>query len=124
MLLICILFYKEISATKYIKYLNIFSLCRHFICGRRTAPLVSAQDEDEDVASEHQRVASGAADSDILQVNQLTKVYQHLNKKVHAVKSLSVGIPAGEVGRHLQVPVSLIPHKRTMQIVQRKSLLA
>lgn len=78
---------------------------------------MSAQDEDEDVASEHQRVASGAADSDILQVNQLTKVYQHLNKKVHAVKSLSVGIPAGEVWRRLQVPVSLIPHKRTMQVV-------
>lgn len=56
------------------------------------------EDEDEDVASEHQRVASGAASSDILQVNQLTKVYQHLNKKVHAVKRLSVGIPAGEVG--------------------------
>lgn len=68
-------------------------------------PQVSTGDVDEDVSSEHQRVASGAADSDILQVNQLTKVYQHLNKKVHAVKSLSVGIPAGEVGRHLQDPV-------------------
>lgn len=60
-------------------------------------PQVACEDEDEDVATEHLRVSSGAASSDILQVNQLTKVYQHLNKKVHAVKRLSVGIPAGEV---------------------------
>uniref|UniRef100_A0A669E9I1 ATP binding cassette subfamily A member 12 n=1 Tax=Oreochromis niloticus TaxID=8128 RepID=A0A669E9I1_ORENI len=53
-------------------------------------------DQDEDVVSEHLRVASGAASSDILQVNRLTKIYQHLSKKVHAVKNLSVGIPAGE----------------------------
>lgn len=55
------------------------------------------EDEDEDVSAEHQRVASGAACSDLLQVIQLTKVYQHLKRKVHAVKKLSVGIPAGEV---------------------------
>lgn len=55
------------------------------------------EDEDEDVSAEHQRVASGAASSDLLQVIQLTKVYQHLKRKVHAVKKLSVGIPAGEV---------------------------
>lgn len=54
-------------------------------------------DQDEDVVSEHLRVASGAASSDILQINRLTKIYQHLTKKVHAVKNLSVGIPAGEV---------------------------
>ncbi|KAM3607617.1 uncharacterized protein V6R79_010758 [Siganus canaliculatus] len=66
------------------------------ICGRKVVPQVSLKDEDEDVAAEHLRVSSGAASSDILQVNQLTKVYQHLNKKVHAVKRLSVGIPAGE----------------------------
>lgn len=55
------------------------------------------EDEDEDVSAEHQRVASGAASSDLLQVIRLTKVYQHLKRKVHAVKKLSVGIPAGEV---------------------------
>lgn len=55
------------------------------------------EDEDEDVSAEHQRVASGAGSSDLLQVIQLTKVYQHLKRKVHAVKKLSVGIPAGEV---------------------------
>ncbi|XP_040913792.1 ATP-binding cassette sub-family A member 12 [Toxotes jaculatrix] len=69
---------------------------RHLICGRKTVPQVACEDEDEDVAAEHLRVSSGAASSDILQVNQLTKVYQHLKKKVHAVKRLSVGIPAGE----------------------------
>ncbi|TKS67350.1 ATP-binding cassette sub-family A member 12 [Collichthys lucidus] len=69
---------------------------RHLICGRKTVPQVTSEDEDEDVATEHQRVSSGAASSDILQVTQLTKVYQHLKKKVCAVKKLSVGIPAGE----------------------------
>uniref|UniRef100_A0A8C7R909 ATP-binding cassette, sub-family A (ABC1), member 12 n=1 Tax=Oncorhynchus mykiss TaxID=8022 RepID=A0A8C7R909_ONCMY len=54
------------------------------------------QDEDEDVVAECQRVTSGAAVTDLLQVNQLTKVYHHLAKKVQAVKRLSVGIPAGE----------------------------
>ncbi|XP_070831676.1 uncharacterized protein abca12 [Chaetodon trifascialis] len=69
---------------------------RHLILGRKTVPQVSDEDEDEDVVAEHLRVSSGAASTDILQVSQLTKVYQHLNKKVHAVKRLSVGIPAGE----------------------------
>ncbi|XP_069010699.1 uncharacterized protein abca12 [Embiotoca jacksoni] len=69
---------------------------RHMILGRKTVPQVSCEDRDEDVVAEHVRVSSGAANSDILQVNQLTKVYQHLKKKVHAVKKLSVGIPRGE----------------------------
>uniref|UniRef100_A0A8C4EHN3 ATP-binding cassette, sub-family A (ABC1), member 12 n=1 Tax=Dicentrarchus labrax TaxID=13489 RepID=A0A8C4EHN3_DICLA len=63
---------------------------------RKTVPQGACEDEDEDVAAEHLRVSSGAASSDLLQVNQLTKVYQHLKKKVPAVKKLSVGIPAGE----------------------------
>uniref|UniRef100_A0A674CCR5 ATP binding cassette subfamily A member 12 n=1 Tax=Salmo trutta TaxID=8032 RepID=A0A674CCR5_SALTR len=61
-------------------------------CGDRELYL----DEDEDVVAECQRVTSGAAVTDLLQVNQLTKVYHHLAKKVQAVKRLSVGIPAGE----------------------------
>uniref|UniRef100_A0A8C4GN07 ATP-binding cassette, sub-family A (ABC1), member 12 n=1 Tax=Dicentrarchus labrax TaxID=13489 RepID=A0A8C4GN07_DICLA len=69
---------------------------RHLICSRKTVPQGACEDEDEDVAAEHLRVSSGAASSDLLQVNQLTKVYQHLKKKVPAVKKLSVGIPAGE----------------------------
>ncbi|XP_070770245.1 uncharacterized protein abca12 [Enoplosus armatus] len=69
---------------------------RHLIWGRKAVPKVACEDVDEDVEAEHLRVSSGAASSDVLQVNQLTKVYQHLKKKVHAVKRLSVGIPAGE----------------------------
>nr|XP_019945693.1 PREDICTED: ATP-binding cassette sub-family A member 12 [Paralichthys olivaceus] len=78
--------------------LNKFLLrkVRHLICGRKTLPRVAGEDEDEDVAAEHLRVSSGAANMDILQVNQLTKIYQHLKRKVPAVKRLSVGIPAGE----------------------------
>ncbi|XP_067300426.1 uncharacterized protein abca12 isoform X2 [Pseudorasbora parva] len=52
--------------------------------------------EDEDVVAERFRVDRGDASADILQVNELTKVYQNLSKRVHAVKRLSVGIPAGE----------------------------
>ncbi|KAM4558332.1 uncharacterized protein abca12 [Odontesthes bonariensis] len=69
---------------------------RDAVLGRKTVHQVPPKDEDEDVAAEHLRVSSGAASSDLLQVNNLTKVYQHLKKKVHAVKRLSVGIPAGE----------------------------
>ncbi|KAM9487078.1 uncharacterized protein abca12 [Clarias gariepinus] len=54
------------------------------------------QDVDEDVLAERQRVDSGAAGSDLLQVSQLTKVYRHLNRRVQAVNKLSFGIPAGE----------------------------
>ncbi|XP_068185436.1 glucosylceramide transporter ABCA12 [Antennarius striatus] len=69
---------------------------RNLICGKKTVQHVSLEDVDEDVASEHIRVSSGAASSDILQVKQLTKVYQHLKRKTCVVKMLSVGIPAGE----------------------------
>ncbi|XP_076025938.1 uncharacterized protein abca12 [Genypterus blacodes] len=69
---------------------------RHAIMGRKKVPEGICEDEDEDVVAEHDRVTSGAASSDILQVNQLTKIYQHLKKKMYAVKRLSVGIPAGE----------------------------
>ncbi|PWA31216.1 hypothetical protein CCH79_00002910, partial [Gambusia affinis] len=69
---------------------------RHLILGRKTLPQSDLEEEDEDVATENLRVASGAASSDILQINQLTKIYQHFSKKVPVVKKLSVGIPAGE----------------------------
>uniref|UniRef100_A0A3B4BHQ8 ABC transporter domain-containing protein n=1 Tax=Periophthalmus magnuspinnatus TaxID=409849 RepID=A0A3B4BHQ8_9GOBI len=71
-------------------------LNKGLILRRKPVPLVPCVEEDEDVAAEHLRVSSGAASSDVLQVNQLTKVYQHLNKKVPAVKKLSLGVPAGE----------------------------
>uniref|UniRef100_A0A3B3Y4Z8 ABC transporter domain-containing protein n=1 Tax=Poecilia mexicana TaxID=48701 RepID=A0A3B3Y4Z8_9TELE len=49
---------------------------------RKTLPQSELEEEDEDVATENLRVASGAASSDLLQINQLTKVYQHFSKKV------------------------------------------
>lgn len=72
-------------------------------------PQVASEDEDEDVMAEHLRVSSGAASSDVLQVNQLSKVYQHLKKKIHAVKRLSVGIPAGEVSlySYYELPIQI-----------------
>uniref|UniRef100_A0A8C5HN15 ATP-binding cassette, sub-family A (ABC1), member 12 n=1 Tax=Gouania willdenowi TaxID=441366 RepID=A0A8C5HN15_GOUWI len=63
---------------------------------KKTVPNVACEDMDEDVLAEHQRVSSGAATSDVLQVNQLTKIYENFRNKVHAVKKVSVGIPAGE----------------------------
>lgn len=69
---------------------------RHLILRKKAVLPLACEDEDEDVAAEHCRVSSGAACSDVLQVNQLTKVYQHLKKKVPAVKQLSLGVPAGE----------------------------
>ncbi|TTA11863.1 ATP-binding cassette sub-family A member 12 [Bagarius yarrelli] len=65
---------------------------------RRPVPHKGSQDVDidEDVLAERQRVDSGAAGSDLLQVSQLSKVYRHLKRRVQAVKKLSFGIPAGE----------------------------
>ena len=73
------------------------SLTRRLFSRRKSVPQTGSSDEDEDVLAERQRVDNGAAGSDLLQVSQLTKVYQHLNRKVQAVKKLSFGIPAGEV---------------------------
>uniref|UniRef100_A0A3B3UCG3 ATP binding cassette subfamily A member 12 n=1 Tax=Poecilia latipinna TaxID=48699 RepID=A0A3B3UCG3_9TELE len=75
---------------------SLIRTVRHLILGRKTLHQSELEEEDEDVATENLRVASGAASSDLLQINQLTKVYQHFSKKVPAVKKLSVGIPAGE----------------------------
>lgn len=70
---------------------------------RHSAPQTGSQGEDvdEDVRAEHQRVDSGAAGSDLLQVSQLTKIYRHLNRQVQAVNKLSFGIPAGEVSQEI-----------------------
>uniref|UniRef100_W5MAB7 ATP binding cassette subfamily A member 12 n=1 Tax=Lepisosteus oculatus TaxID=7918 RepID=W5MAB7_LEPOC len=68
---------------------------RSLLC-RRSVPDLLERDEDEDVVAERHRVESQGASSDVLQVSQLNKVYQNLSKKVHAVRRLSVGIPAGE----------------------------
>ncbi|XP_048050303.1 glucosylceramide transporter ABCA12 isoform X2 [Megalobrama amblycephala] len=69
---------------------------RHLFCWKKNVVQSYSPNEDEDVVAERLRVARGDASADILQVNQLTKVYQYLSKRVQAVKKLSVGIPAGE----------------------------
>uniref|UniRef100_A0A7N5ZRN0 P-type phospholipid transporter n=1 Tax=Anabas testudineus TaxID=64144 RepID=A0A7N5ZRN0_ANATE len=51
-------------------------------------------EEDEDVARERQRILSGAGQSDILELRQLTKIYKRKQKP--AVDRLCVGIPPGE----------------------------
>lgn len=77
--------------------MHLCFLHRHLFCWKRNIIQSYSPNEDEDVVAECLRVDRGDASVDILQVNQLTKVYQNLSKRVQAVKSLSVGIPAGEV---------------------------
>ncbi|XP_016410236.1 uncharacterized protein LOC107741931 [Sinocyclocheilus rhinocerous] len=69
---------------------------RWLVCWKKNVVQSYSPNEDEDVVAERLRVDCGDANADILQVNHLTKVYQNLNKRVQAVKRLSVGIPAGE----------------------------
>uniref|UniRef100_A0A673IZB5 ATP-binding cassette, sub-family A (ABC1), member 12 n=1 Tax=Sinocyclocheilus rhinocerous TaxID=307959 RepID=A0A673IZB5_9TELE len=72
------------------------TLLRKVRCWKKNVVQSYSPNEDEDVVAERLRVDRGDASADILQVNHLTKVYQNLNKRVQAVKRLSVGIPAGE----------------------------
>ncbi|KAM8909147.1 phospholipid-transporting ATPase ABCA1-like isoform 2-T2 [Spinachia spinachia] len=51
-------------------------------------------DEDEDVARERQRIVQGLGHGDILELRQLTKVFERKQKP--AVDRLCVGIPPGE----------------------------
>ncbi|XP_068803956.1 glucosylceramide transporter ABCA12 isoform X2 [Struthio camelus] len=53
-------------------------------------------DEDEDVRAERNRVESGKADFDVVQLQNLTKIYHLPHKRIVAVKNISLGIPAGE----------------------------
>ncbi|KAF5903351.1 ATP-binding cassette sub-family A member 1-like [Clarias magur] len=68
---------------------------RFFIKPRALRPKLSPiGEEDEDVARERQRIVSGAGQGDILELRELTKVYER--KKKPAVDRLCVGIPPGE----------------------------
>ncbi|XP_010217767.1 PREDICTED: ATP-binding cassette sub-family A member 12 [Tinamus guttatus] len=53
-------------------------------------------EEDEDVRGERHRVESGKADFDVVQLQNLTKIYHLPHKRIMAVKNISLGIPAGE----------------------------
>jgi ATP-binding cassette, subfamily A (ABC1), member 3 len=65
-----------------------------FICHHESGPdITTALPEDEDVLNEQNRVLSGGANSDLIVLSQLSKVYA--NGKI-AVNNLSLGIPHGE----------------------------
>uniref|UniRef100_A0A669ETI5 P-type phospholipid transporter n=1 Tax=Oreochromis niloticus TaxID=8128 RepID=A0A669ETI5_ORENI len=53
-----------------------------------------AQDEDDDVAAERQRIYDGGSKADILQIRDLSKTY--VGRKRAAVDRICVGVPAGE----------------------------
>ncbi|XP_035527331.1 retinal-specific phospholipid-transporting ATPase ABCA4-like isoform X2 [Morone saxatilis] len=54
----------------------------------------STQDEDDDVATERQRIYDGGSKTDILQIRNLSKTY--VGRKRAAVDRICVGVPAGE----------------------------
>ncbi|XP_059827445.1 ATP-binding cassette sub-family A member 13-like [Hypanus sabinus] len=56
----------------------------------------AADNGDEDVKQECQRVLNGEASNDVIQIHDLKKSYYILNKKVSAVKGITVGVPMGE----------------------------
>ncbi|KFP57270.1 ATP-binding cassette sub-family A member 12, partial [Cathartes aura] len=58
--------------------------------------LPPAAEEDGDVQAERNRVESGKADFDVVQLQNLTKIYYLPHKRIMAVKNISLGIPAGE----------------------------
>ncbi|TSK45874.1 ATP-binding cassette sub-family A member 1 [Bagarius yarrelli] len=68
---------------------------RFFIKPKAVRPKLSPiGEEDEDVARERQKIMSGAGHGDILELRELTKVYERKEKP--AVDRLCVGIPPGE----------------------------
>ncbi|XP_034641961.1 ATP-binding cassette sub-family A member 12 [Trachemys scripta elegans] len=62
----------------------------------RPPRLLEAADEDKDVQAERERVESGQADVDMVQLQSLTKIYHLPLRRIMAVKNVSIGIPAGE----------------------------
>ncbi|XP_010120287.1 PREDICTED: ATP-binding cassette sub-family A member 12 [Chlamydotis macqueenii] len=58
--------------------------------------LPHAAEEDGDVQAERNRVESGKADFDVVQLQNLTKIYHLPHKRIVAVKNISLGVPAGE----------------------------
>ncbi|XP_044287962.1 glucosylceramide transporter ABCA12 [Varanus komodoensis] len=56
----------------------------------------SEEEEDKDVQAEGERVTLGLADYDMLQLQNLTRIYHLPHRQIMAVKNVTVGIPAGE----------------------------
>ncbi len=67
-----------------------------------TASLPLPLDTDDEVCSERSKVKEGEGGSDILTIEDLSRVYHtnlHRNRKV-AVNQLCLGVKKGEVGQH------------------------
>ena len=75
------------------KFVRIIT-CRWMCGGNKSSDGVEyALADDEDVVAENERIAAGEANTDLIVVDQLSKVYD--NGKV-AVNNLSLGIPPGQ----------------------------
>uniref|UniRef100_H3B2R0 ATP binding cassette subfamily A member 12 n=1 Tax=Latimeria chalumnae TaxID=7897 RepID=H3B2R0_LATCH len=73
-----------------------FRLLLRQITHQRSQVQVTPVHEDEDVKAEREHIEAGGSDTDLLQLDHLTKIYQHRQKKATAVNNICVGIPAGE----------------------------
>ncbi|OCT63756.1 hypothetical protein XELAEV_18044852mg [Xenopus laevis] len=65
-------------------------------CMKSYLAVTKNPEEDEDVSAERERVDSGQAATDLLQLQGLTKVYHHVGKSMVAVNNMTLSIPAGE----------------------------
>lgn len=76
--------------------------------------LLEAADEDKDVQAERERVESGRADVDVVQLQSLSKIYHLPLRRIMAVKNVSIGIPAGEVSKQAMA-VAASPLENVLQ---------
>ncbi|XP_026563515.1 ATP-binding cassette sub-family A member 12 isoform X1 [Pseudonaja textilis] len=53
-------------------------------------------EEDKDVRAERERVTLGLSDCDVLQLQNLSKIYHLPYRRIVAVRNVNIGIPAGE----------------------------
>jgi ATP-binding cassette, subfamily A (ABC1), member 3 len=87
-------------------FLGLFT-CSCF-CNQETgSDITTALPDDEDVLNEQNRVLSGVANSDLIVLSQLSKVYA--NGKI-AVNNLSLGIPHGECFGLLGINGAFVAH--------------
>ncbi|XP_069472035.1 glucosylceramide transporter ABCA12 isoform X2 [Ambystoma mexicanum] len=78
---------------------SVFQNIKRFVKGAfilGIQPVASNLGEDQDVQAERTRVESSRADTDLLQLHGLTKIYHQLRRNVVAVNDMTVGIRPGE----------------------------
>ncbi|XP_070588323.1 glucosylceramide transporter ABCA12 [Erythrolamprus reginae] len=64
--------------------------------GKSPLYLEDVEEEDKDVRAERERVTLGLSDSDVLQLQNLSKIYHLPYRRIVAVRNVNIGIPAGE----------------------------